>query len=304
MKIISDYSVAILFYLLQGGTLRIPYEANKIPLSELLRKFDKLGRIVARKPSKIFETNIRNGIYKLSLIAEQKPTLIEFLDRYYTELVAGIIKGNTTKVQWKAAREKFIKGLEEANYNLNDFHTSNIENMHLLFPELIEGDYDLQIKIDKCNTPQSLEDKSTLDNFYKNFKFNCTADINGAHKRLERTKNILLSKVEPVRVDMLENTSNVIVEKISQKQTQQDLMLEEIDKLVKNRGKGGEITLKELGNIYKDMTKNKNRSISNNISKRIQNYVSAYRTTKATTLTLGRMNTYPEEFYFIKEKNF
>lgn len=82
-------------------------------------------------------------------------------------------------------------------------------------------------------------------------------------------------------------------------------MLEKIDELVTTRGKGKEVTLKEIIGIYDDVVKNHRRTKSNCTSKQAQNYVSAYRKLKATlevtTLTLGRMNTYPNESYFIEQ---
>jgi len=212
MQRLSDYDLAILFYLLQGSVLHIPYEANKIPLSKLQRKFISLGRIVniIRESGKVFENDVHNGIYTLSLIEERKRILKEYLQRYYELLVAGYLKSKTNVLQWKVAREEFEQRV--SNYNLNDFHTNSVEDIPLIIPELLELDYDLNIKILKDSEPECIIEGNTLENFYRNFRFECSLDLNIFQKRHQEFTN-MLSKSEPVKVsDILEESNSTIIE--------------------------------------------------------------------------------------------
>ena len=71
--------------------------------------------------------------------------------------------------------------------------------------------------------------------------------------------------------------------------TLEQKMLNEIDKLVHQKGKKAFITVKELISLYNNLVIKRKQLKSHDSNKRIQNYVSAYRKHKATDLTLGRV---------------
>lgn len=306
---ITSYTLAIYFYLLQGKTLSIPYVANRIPREELDLWCDKLERIVnraltacqdsERQAEKLFLRKKNNGIYEISLLEQQRSILKEFLQKYCEDLTNENLKTvehNTH--EWDYTRKTFIEKLKDKHYNLKCFHSKSIKDIYQLAPELIRlcdnGGYTLVVKINAGLGYTS--GHGALDDYLKRIlSFKCSLDLSGIVEEQKKKRPIVINVSESAQ-DCQEESAT------KNKPTMKDVMLEKIDELVLEKGLGAEILLKDIIDLYKNIAKDFNCRCANNISKTVKNYVSAYRTKKATTLTLSRMNTYPNESYFI-EKN-
>lgn len=196
MKRLSDYDLAILFLLLRGGKLRIPYERNGIPLRILQDKFAVLentaGRILmSKEPELLFEKNIVNGVFELSLLIPQKHLLKDYLQKYCLNLVADRLRYKENVIEWKIARQEFIKKLVESHYNLNWFHTTSITDIHLLAPDLMKLDYSLNITVNRMDSPlqcNGMVVKQILDSFYESLNFKCSLNVSSIVEKQEEAK--------------------------------------------------------------------------------------------------------------------
>lgn len=194
MRRLTNYDLIMLFYLLQGGTLEIPYEEIRLSEDAIYRKFDTLEYMIVaeakQRTGNLFCGRGKDGVYEISLPRANKNILEIYLQKYCSELMNDHLKGRFNVLKWNVARQEFIKRLVESNYNLNDLHISSIRSIHSLVPELIKFDYDLDITIGKrVSSPANADQpvSRSFANLYKNFKFECTLNLSSIVEELKKT---------------------------------------------------------------------------------------------------------------------
>ena len=191
MQRIFSYNLAILFYLLQDKTLRIPI-TNRVTKEALDSSFDSLESTINGSDTPqdmLFCRNIQNNDYIVSVEEPQKLILKDYLQKYCKELMNDhLYTEELLTYEWKHERQKFIKNLVEAHYNLNCYHVSNVYELYLIVPELLRFDYKINIEIDTRFIPQHSRG-SCHELFYReNFKFNCTLNLSSIVEKQEEVK--------------------------------------------------------------------------------------------------------------------
>lgn len=190
------------------------------------------------------------------------------------------VKFNENKQIWK----KYISDFEKKYLNNNLIISNIIINSVEYLPIIAWGYFQNIIHITeiKFSIPKEKiffdnnkslfvysaeEEDSQFNHAFQDYNFTCVLDLSD----YKATKN--------------------------KKQTYTDKLLNEIDKMVKQRGEGSSISLIELKEI---IIFNSGKTYVNN-NRRIENVVSEYRTKKADTLTLQKKEK-NEEYYLIIQK--
>lgn len=193
MRRIHSYNLALLFYFLQGKTLSIPYIDKRIPKETLDSMVDNLEDIANSSKHPLFNKEVQNGLYIVSLEEPQKHILKDYLEKYCTELVNDRLETRNQNVyNWGYARQEFIKRL--APLNLNCFISTNIYDMPQLAPELIKlhsnGGYSLEIEIKPVTNHISVE----------SFNFKCSLNLSGIVEEHKKTNaSVIREKKEQKR---------------------------------------------------------------------------------------------------------
>ena len=191
MQRIFSYNLAILLYLLQDKTLRIPF-TGKIRREDLDSSFDSLESTINGSDTlqdKLLCRDIENNNYVVSLKEHQKLILKDYLQKYCEELVNDrLYTEELPTYEWKHERQEFIKELVESHYNLNCYHVLDVYKLYLVAPELMRFDYKIKIEIDTRFIPQSSGGSCHELFFHGNFKFNCTLNLSNILEEQEKAK--------------------------------------------------------------------------------------------------------------------
>ncbi len=283
---IQDIFLAYAFALVYGNKpIKIFYGENKKVVLEFvedairknflpIRYYNSLNEDEYRKHYEIdyYKDCVKTSIPKGS--SKIKEELKKYIENYSQNNVASYTEN---LCRWEILEEQFDKSIDKrwvlSNVNINSFE-------HL--PVIIKAVIDNRIKVDDIlfyvdsdnliNATDALyiwneyEDELQLNNnTFNKFEFSCTIDMTEYYKDMRKIC-----------------TSGKTL-------TLEQKMLNEIDKLVHQKGKKAFITVKELISLYNNLVIKRKQLKSHDSNKRIQNYVSAYRKHKATDLTLGRV---------------
>ena len=191
MQRIFSYNLAVLFYLLQDKTIRIPL-TNRMTKEALDSSFDSLESTINGsdiQQDKLLCRDIQNNDYVVSVGEPQKHKLKDYLQKYCDELENDRLYTEELQTfEWKPLRQEYVKKLVESHYNLNCYHITNVYDLYLVAPELMKFDYNIKIEIDSRFVPQ--HNSSSCHELFcrKNFKFNCTLNLSSIVEKQEEAK--------------------------------------------------------------------------------------------------------------------
>lgn len=192
MQRIFSYNLAVLFYLLQDKTLRIPL-TNRMTKEALNSSFDSLESTINGSDTPqdmLLCREVQNNDYVVSVGEPQKHILKNYLQQYCEDIVNNRLYTEELQTfEWKHERQKFIKELVESHYNLNCYHVLDVYKLYLIAPELLRFDYKIKIEIDSRFVPQ--HNSSSCHELFcrKNFKFNCTLNLSSILEEQKKPKS-------------------------------------------------------------------------------------------------------------------
>lgn len=289
MNIIDNMRLALVFTLLtqeDRRSISIDFKNNKDMVSEfaedVMRPF--LTHKQLRKERHYTTISNEHNVF-ISIPSNEntiEKTFIEYLEACSRNEITSLTKNVYT---WDRQVRAFEQSIEKG-INLSNVHFDTTEHLHVI----AKAYYDNKIKINsiafEIDGNMMANKKNPLyvycdeygeyqyNSDFTNYFFKCSIDMTNYYDKVENIK-----------------TQN-------KKPMLKDLILNDIDKLVKKRGLNNTITLYDLREIYSNHTENKLKAHSRN--KQLENYVSAYRKEKATTLTLDRKLN--DEYFIIKNE--